>query len=472
MSLNRRNLLGVAAAAAVTNGLISSRFAAGLAGIGALSAHSAASAASSDYKALVCLFMTGGNDSHNWLVPADAGSYAEYRRSRGDLALPLQNMSALTQAPRQATGRQFAMPAELSPLRELYESGQLALVANVGPLERPTTRADFEAGRRLPPRLFSHNDQSSNWQSMGPEGARSGWGGRLGDALVSANPHPIFTTVSASGNAVFLTGGSVTAYQAGAAGGPVGMGGLRENSTLGSSQVSEALRQTLFAAGGTPFQADLARVSRRSVDAYALMASTLSTLQIAALPDQARSLPNGGALQLSNLPLAQQLRAVAQMIAAGRQLGMRRQVFMVSMGGFDTHGFQMRDQPVLMAAVAQSTAWFLSAVRDQGLADAVTLFSASDFGRTLTSNGDGSDHGWGSHQFVAGGAVRGRDIYGRFPVTALGSADDIGSGRLLPSTSVTEYAATLATWMGVAPSDLAAVLPGIGNFSSSNLGFV
>jgi len=471
MSLNRRNLLGVATAAAVTNGLLSSRFAAGLAGIGTLSAHSAASAATSDYKALVCLFMAGGNDSHNWLVPVDAGSYAEYRRARGDLALPLQGLSALTQAPRQAVGRQFAMPAELSPLRELYESGQLALVANVGPLERPTTRADFEAGRRLPLRLFSHNDQSSNWQSMGPEGARSGWGGRIGDALVSANPHPIFTTVSAAGNAVFLAGGSVTAYQVGATG-PVGMGGLRDSSTLGSSQVSEALRQTLFAAGASPFQADLTRVTKRSADAYALMTSALSTVQVGALPEQAQLLPNGGALQLSSLPLARQLRAVAQMIAAGKQQGMRRQVFMVSMAGFDTHGSQMRDQPALMAAVAQSTAWFLSAVRDQGLANAVTLFSASDFGRTLTSNGDGSDHGWGSHHFVAGGAVRGRDIYGRFPTLALGSADEVGSGRLLPSASVTEYGASLARWMGVANSDLATVFPGIGNFGSQDMAFI
>jgi len=471
MSLNRRNLLGVATAAAVTNGLLSSRFAAGLAGIGALSAHSAASAATSDYKALVCLFMAGGNDSHNWLVPVDAGSYAEYRSARGDLAMPLQGLSALTRAPRQAVGRQFAMPAELDPLRELYESGQLALVANVGPLERPTTRADFEAGRRLPPRLFSHNDQSSNWQSMGPEGARSGWGGRIGDALVSANPHPIFTTVSAAGNAVFLGGGSVAAYQIGAVG-PVGMGGLRDSSTLGSTQVSEALRQTLFAAGSSPFQADLARVNKRSVDAYALMSSTLSTVQVGALPDQTRSLPNGGSLQLSSLPLAQQLRAVAQTIAAGRQLGMRRQVFMVSMAGFDTHGSQKRDQPALMAAVAQSTAWFLSAVRDQGLADAVTLFSASDFGRTLTSNGDGSDHGWGSHHFVAGGAVRGRDIYGRFPTLALGSADEVGSGRLLPSASVTEYGASLARWMGVSNADLATVFPGIGNFGSQDMAFI
>lgn len=454
-----------------SNGLLSSRFAAGLAGIGALSSHSTSSASSGDYKALVCLFMAGGNDSHNWLVPIDANSYAEYSRVRGDLALPLQRLTALTQAPRQAAGRKFAMPAELSPLRELYESGQLALVANVGPLERPTTRADFEAGRGLPPRLFSHNDQSSNWQSMGPEGARSGWGGRIGDALLSANAQPIFTTVSAMGNAVFLAGSNLTPYQAGP-NGPVGMGGLLDSFTLGSSQVSEALRKTMFVPGSSPFQTDLAKVNKRATEAYALLSSTLSTVQVSPLSDQARPLPSGGSVQLSSLPLARQLRAVVQMIAAGRQLGMRRQVFMVSIGGFDTHGFQMRDQPALMAEVAHSTSWFMSAVRDQGLANAVTLFSASDFGRTLTSNGDGSDHGWGSHHFVAGGAVSGRDIYGRFPTLALGSSSEVGSGRLLPTTSVAEYGASLARWMGVSNSDMVTVFPNVRNFGGQDLAFV
>jgi len=175
---------------------------------------------------------------------------------------------------------------------------------------------------------------------------------------------------------------------------------------------------------------------------------------------------------LANEGLARQLRMVARLIVAGQRLGMRRQVFMVSMGGFDTHASQMRDQPVQMAKVALSMDYFLNAISAQGLANNVTLFTASEFGRTLVSNGDGSDHGWGSHQFIAGGAVRGRDIYGRFPIAAVGSPDEVGSGRLLPTTSVTQMASTLASWMGVSPSEQAYVLPNLNAFAPGGLGFI
>jgi uncharacterized protein (DUF1501 family) len=166
------------------------------------------------------------------------------------------------------------------------------------------------------------------------------------------------------------------------------------------------------------------------------------------------------------------LRIVAQMIAAGTGLGMRRQVFMVSVGGFDTHANQRRDQPLLMARVAHSMDWFLTALQGAGLLDRTTLFTASDFGRTLTSNGQGSDHGWGAHHFIAGGAVKGRQIYGHFPITALGTATDVDNGRLLPTVSVTEYAATLGRWMGLSRSELGTVLPNLGNFSVPDLGFL
>jgi uncharacterized protein (DUF1501 family) len=175
---------------------------------------------------------------------------------------------------------------------------------------------------------------------------------------------------------------------------------------------------------------------------------------------------------LANDPLAKQLQLVARLIGAGQTVGMRRQVFMVSMGGFDTHANQMRDQPGHMARVGLSIDYFLGALQSLGMLDNVVLFTASDFGRTLVSNGDGSDHGWGSHHIVAGGSVQGRDIHGRFPVTALGSADDIGSGRLLPSTSVTELAANLGGWMGLSRSEQEAVLPGLGQFSGAPLGLL
>jgi uncharacterized protein (DUF1501 family) len=193
---------------------------------------------------------------------------------------------------------------------------------------------------------------------------------------------------------------------------------------------------------------------------------------VAALPTTGVTLGNSGNIVLANEGLARQLRMVARLIVAGQRLGMRRQVFMVSMGGFDTHASQMRDQPVQMAKVALSMDYFLNAISAQGLANNVTLFTASEFGRTLVSNGDGSDHGWGSHQFIAGGAVRGRDIYGRFPIAAVGSPDEVGSGRLLPTTSVTQMASTLASWMGVSPSEQAYVLPNLNAFAPGGLGFI
>jgi uncharacterized protein (DUF1501 family) len=428
-------------------------------------------ASGSDYRALVCLYMAGGNDSHNWVVPVDSTGYADYVRSRSSLALPLSALTPLSSASRQAAGRRFAFPLELDPMRQLYESHELAVVANVGPLTRPTTKAQYDAGTALPPKLFSHNDQSSNWQALAPEGARAGWGGRIGDALMSANAQPIFTTVSAAGNAVFLSGTSATQYQINPAG-AVGIGGLSDASTLGSTSAAAVLRRTLYDAGDNAFQAELARINKRSDEAYRLLSSAMSQVSVPPIVSSRAVLPDGTSLVLEQTPLAKQLRAVVQMMACSQTLGMRRQVFMVSIGGFDTHGNQLRDQPALMATVAQSIAYFMDTLRALGMGNNVTLFTASDFGRTLTSNGSGSDHGWGSHHFVVGGAVKGGDIYGRFPVTALGTADDIGSGRLLPSTSVTEYAATMARWMGVPETELATALPTLPNFGAGNLGFV
>jgi len=466
MSHSRRHFLSTLAAAAP----FAPQLAASLAGIGALAAH-AQGASGNDYRALVCLYMSGGNDSHNWVVPVDAAGYADYARSRSALALPRDALQPLSAAPRQASGRVFGMPADLAPMRNLYEAGQLAVVANVGTLERPVDGIDFLNGRNLPPKLFSHNDQTAHWQSMGPEGTRAGWGGRIADAFQSLNEQPLFTSVSTSGAAVFVAGAATSAYMVGA-NGPEPITALTVGGTLRSTTLSDALRQTLFNAGASPFQADISRTYKRSTDAYAALSAALSRVSVPNLPTTPQALSGGGALRLDQLSLLRQLRIVAQMIAAGQGLGMRRQVFMVSIGGFDTHGNQLRDHPALMGAVAHGIGWFLSTVSTLGLGSNVTLFTASDFGRTLVSNGSGSDHGWGSHHFVAGGAVRGRDIYGRFPTTALGTADDVGSGRLLPSTSVTEYAATLATWMGVSPGNLPAVLPGIGSFSSSKLGFI
>ncbi len=463
-----RTSAGLAAAAAGPLAQRSSLpLAMGLAGIGALAQQQAAAAdTSTGYRALVCLFMSGGNDSHNWVVPIDASGYGEYSAVRRELAWPAAKLLPMASAS-QAAGRSFGMPDDLRPLHEWYMAGKAALVANVGPLVRPISLAEYQANVDRPSMLFSHNDQQSTWQSLSPEGARSGWGGRMGDILMAANQQPTFTAVSAAGNAVFLSGSTVTQYQLGAEG-PVSVRALGAASALKSPTAPQVLRRVLTDAGSTALQAEYARVMQRAIASDAVLQAALGTTQVPPIPTTTLGLGTGTST-LDKQGLAQQLRMVAQMIGAGQALGMRRQVFMVQIGGFDSHNFQMRDQPGLMATVAHSTSYFLSALNTIGLLNNVMLFSASDFGRTLTSNGDGSDHGWGSHHFVAGGMVKGRDIHGRFPVTALGTSTDIGSGRLLPTTGVTELAASLGSWMGLNTTELGYVLPNLGNFGGQRL---
>jgi uncharacterized protein (DUF1501 family) len=451
MSTSRRHFLrsatALSAALAGTTARTGAPLAMSLAGLGSLAAQSTHAADASGYRALVCLYLHGGNDSHNWVVPIDATGYSQYSAVRRELAVPTSRLLPIG-CTTQASGRAFGMVQDLAALHDRYEAGTAAVVANVGPLLRPVTKSEFAAGTALPPKLFSHNDQASTWQSLMPEGARSGWGGRMADILMSANQYPTFTSVSASGNAVFLAGGQVMQYQVGLEG-PVTVKALGKATLFDSTTARSVLRRSIGAAGNSPFQDEYARVARRSVDSAASLQGALGSVSVPAIPATSITLGSGAVVTLDNDALARQLRIVARMIAAGQAMGMRRQVFMVSMSGFDTHGNQMRDHPSLTRRVSLSTEYFLSAIESLGLASSVTLFTASDFGRTLTTNGSGSDHGWGGHQIIAGGAVRGGEIHGRFPVTALGTAEDVGSGRLLPSTSVTQYAAQMGRWMGL-----------------------
>ena len=475
MNTSRRHFLRAASGiTAASAGALAQPFctplAMSLAGIGSIAAHNANAADTSNgYRALVCLFMDGGNDSHNWVVPTDPSGYAEYASARGGLALPVDALSPITSSGQDA-GRNFGMPTELQPLRNWYETGHAAIVANVGTLVQPVTKKDYMAGRNLPSKLFSHNDQKSTWQSLLPEGAPSGWGGRMGDILMSANQQPVFTAVSTFGNAVFLSGSKVTQYQV-ARSGPVSVRSLAGSHFMGSNTAGGILKRSVASSGSTAFQAEYARVVQRAMASDGVLRTALAGTSIPAIPATKIRLP-AGEETLNNNELAQQLYMVSKLIAAGQSMGMRRQIFMVRVTGFDTHSSQMEAQPVLMSRVAHSIDYFLSSMNSIGMLNNVLLFTASDFGRTLTTNGDGSDHGWGSHHFVVGGGVKGRKIYGRFPVTALNTEDDIGSGRLLPGIAVTELAATLGGWMGLSSTDLSYVLPTLSNFSNQNIGFV
>lgn len=424
----------------------------------------AAAATATDYKALVCVFLYGGNDYGNTLVPYDNARYAVYQGMRPTLAYTQAQLVATVLDPGVALsgGLQYAIAPELAPLLPIFNAGKLGVMLNVGPLVQPTTKAQYTAGNvPLPPRLFSHNDQQSVWQSSSPEGATSGWGGRMGDLFESGNGNAVFTCVNVSGNAVYLSGKAATQYQVSTTG-PVALNGVAKP-LFGSTACSTALQGLVTATSANVFENEYARISARSLSAGGALTTALAGGPTISTPFPAPGTNN----------LADQLKLVARMISTADAVGAKRQVFFVSMGGFDTHDGLATLHPGLLTSVAQALGAFYAATQELGVANQVTTFTASDFGRTLTAN-DGSDHGWGSMHFMLGGAVNGGRYYGVPPVVANGGPDDVGQGRLLPSTSVDQYAATMGKWLGISDSDLLTVLPNLANWDASqrNLGFV
>ncbi|MES2159544.1 MAG: DUF1501 domain-containing protein [Pseudomonadota bacterium] len=471
-SSSRRRFLGKMAAMA---GGSVTPFALNLAAMGDVAAQNA-----SDYKAIVCLFLGGGNDHFNTVLATDPASWSEYRRVRtttdsGSIALPpigaTGGVLPITPLTPQA-GRTFGLHPCLKPIQEMFDTGRVAILTNVGTLIEPTTLAQYKANSvALPPRLFSHNDQQAMWQSSQPEQASSaGWGGRLGDIMATANSNATFTCISAAGNAQLLSGRTVRQYQiSGATATAIGRLNL---SLFGASAAANPLRQVITGDHLDPFQKEHAAVTARAISAQIAMSGAMLNTTAVATPPQYIN-PNTR-LPAAN-PLALQLQTVARIIGGRNALGVKRQVFYVSIGGFDTHDYQNFNQADLLAKVAHAMAYFdnaMASLQGVDMRKQVTLFTASDFGRTFTSNGDGTDHGWGSHHFIMGGAVKGKNIYGSMPVTGLGHDLDVGSGALLPTTSVDQYGATLASWFGLSATQIADVFPNIGNFSTRNLGFM
>ncbi|NVD97616.1 DUF1501 domain-containing protein [Massilia sp. BJB1822] len=458
---------------------------AALAGSGAaplalnLAAINAAAAANGDYKALVCLFLQGGNDHYNTVLACDTNSWRAYQTARdsgdnGSIALPPSEMAGgvlpIGAATRQA-GRWFALHPQLGPIKALFDSYRAAIVANVGTLVTPLSKAEYlNRSAAVPPKLFSHNDQQSMWQSCQPEGARDGWGGRLGDLLAASNATASFTCISAAGNAVFASGRTLSQYQITEAGAlPVERldGMLFDNSR-------HPLRAIIASPQSNLLGQQHSALVRRALDAQQLMNAAMAPAGAAGVPHPPPYHSPAANAARTN-PLALQLQTVARIIAGRTLLGMRRQIFFVSLGGFDTHDYQRGRHTELMARLAHGIAYFdrtIANLRGSNLQQQVTLFTASDFGRTLSSNGDGTDHGWGSHHFVIGGAVKGHDIYGAFPPVGLGHELDVGQGALLPQIAVEQYGATLASWFGVPASQLGDVFPNLRHFDTRNLGFM
>lgn len=456
MDQSRRAFLKRAAACSLMGG--ASPFVMNLAAIG-----EAAAATASDYKALVCVFLFGGNDYANTVTPYDQPSYDLYANLRGTIAHSRDSLAQTILYPNTALagGRQHALAPGLLPLIPLFDAGRLAVVLNVGTLIQPTSKTAYtNKSVPLPPKLFSHNDQQSFWQASNAEGATSGWGGRIGDLLQSGNGVSTLTCINASGNSVFLSGQTAVQYSVTTTG-PVPL--LNSAATLfGSGTGMSTLRALMTQPRSHLFEDEHSRVTKRSLDLQAQVAAALG-----AGPAIATPFPAGN-------PLADQLRIVARLISVSQELGAKRQVFFVSLGGFDNHDSILTAHPTLMTRLGGAMRAFHDATVELGVADRVTAFTASDFGRTLTSNANGSDHGWGSIHFVMGGAVHGRDYYGTPPAIANNGPDDVGQGRLLPALSVDQYGATLASWFGVAGGQMPTVLPNINNYNPStwNLGFV
>ena len=437
------------------------------------------------YKALVCVFLFGGNDYANTMVTYDDPSYNLYSSIRGGgagqtaggIALAKADLAATLLAPNAAPtdvlgqSRQYALHPSMPGLAGLFNSGQAAVQLNVGPLVVPLTRAQYNSPNRilnpLPPQLFSHNDQQSIWQSSSPEGSKIGWGGNIGDLALGGNSKSVFTCMSVSGNAVFLSGDTALQYQV-STNGAIKIRPATDNTVYGSAAVKNAINALIQQPRSQKLENEYTRVTQRAI------AAELDVTQALALPQPLTAFPTD--------PLSQQLKMVARLIKGRSTLGATRQVFFVSIGGFDLHDNLISQQPTLMERVSAAMTAFYNATVEMGVQNDVTAFTASDFGRTLASNGDGSDHGWGSHQLMVGGAVRGRAFYGTPPPVSVDSTAalvdqwHVGQGRLLPSTSVDQYAATLAKWFGVADTELAGILPNLSHFGGAgypiDLGFM
>lgn len=472
---NRRKFLGQCCAAVSATGMLSTLAQLRLMGAvaspdnGAVPAR--AGALPPDYKALVCLFLSGGNDANNMIVPADAAGYAAYASNagRGAIALPQSQLLAIN--PTRSDGRNWALHASLNAdvagtnntgLKSLFDAGKMAVLGNVGTLVVPTTKQQYTSRSvPLPPQLFSHNDQQVEWQSSVPDKPFStGWGGRLADLTNAFNTSSsVSMSISLNGQNSFQVGKNIVQFAVNP-GSAIAISGSSTSLTAPAGLRTRAQNDLLASPNANLFETAFAGLTSNAISDSAMISDILRG-----------NPPFSTAFSTSGL--GQQLRTIARLIAAAPQLGLKRQIYFARVGGWDLHDAQLGAHANLFADVSRNVSAFYRATVELGCADQVTTFTASDFGRTYNTNGDGSDHGWGSNHLVVGGAVKGGDIYGKMADLTIRGPDDSGSrGSWIPTTSVDEYSGTLASWFGVSPTNLPVVLPNIGRFASPNLGFL
>jgi uncharacterized protein (DUF1501 family) len=442
-----------------------------------------------DYKALVCIFLAGGNDSNNVILPTVASEYNNYAAIRTPV-LAIPQSAILSTGYTDPAGHSYGLHPACPELQTLFGQGKLALLFNTGTLVYPITRAQYQAGiLQKPPQLFSHADQVTQWQTSIPDQPPvTGWGGRCADLLNSVNTNgQISLSVSLAGANTFEVGNIVSQYAVSTSG------------AISLSGVTGARLAALTNILGLPYanlQAQAyADVAQHSIQTGSLLnnaitnTSATNNFWVTNFPATITT-PNGGSTFTSSL--SSQLKMVARLIEAGNRaagnptngLGMKRQIFFCQVGGYDLHTGQTNYTSAnpnnvilgahanLLAELSQSLNAFQRAMEQLGLSQKVTAFTASDFGRTFPSNGQGSDHGWGSHHLILGGAVKGGKTYGTFPTLTVNGPDDTNTGRWIPTTAIDQYFATIATWFGVDNSNLATVFPNLGRFTKPNLGFI
>ena len=412
----------------------------------------AATTGGQGYRAMVCLFMFGGNDGNNVIMPTDATRYAQYQRARPNLALQRTALLPI------AIAGEYGLHPALGGLQKLINDKHAAVLANIGPLMVPTTRAQWQARNvPLPANLFSHSDQQGAWQSgLVDAPARNGWGGRLLErALAEGVANRGYSAISVSGGNVWQAGDrNLTPYRVSSSG-PFGFDFY---DAAGKDPLSTAISGLLNEKRSDALEQTWLDVMGRSIDNQRILTSALASQTLKTV------FPDTG--------LGRQLRMIARLVAARDKLGLSRQCFFASIGGFDTHGDdQLQRQNELLGEIGNAVAAFYAATTELAVQNDVTLFTASDFGRNLQSNGQGTDHGWGSHHFVVGGAVQGGRVLGRFPELVVGGTDDAGQGVWIPGLSVDQLGGEMARWYGAESALVDEIFPRLRYFDR-NLGLM
>jgi len=447
--ISRRNFIGEASCLAVGSATIYNS----ILNLGLANALSSFSGMNEDYKALVCILLSGGNDSYNMVIPRGNAEYAEYQTTRSNLAIPRNDILAIN--PIIQDGRSFGIHPAMPELQSLFESGDLAFISNVGTLVEPVTKPDLENQmKKIPLGLLSHSDQAMQWMTSFPQERTSiGWGGKMADLLQDANSNSaISMNISLSGNNVFQSGQQTIEYTINSQEGGIGIIGYGEQDPFNQLKTT-AINSLLNQQYQDVFKKSYSNIIRNAQDSNEEFNAAIS--QVPAF-----------STTFSNNYVSQSLLMIARTIAARETLGIKKQTFFLTFGGWDHHDELLSNQDEMLSMLSKALSEFQSALNEISVQENVTTFTVSDFARTLTSNGNGTDHAWGGNAIVMGGGVNGTQMYGSYPSLALNNELETGNGILIPTTSTDAYFAELALWFGVSKSDLPLILPNIGNFYS------